>query len=830
MDGHITLTDSSLEKLFPFYIRLDKDLRITKAGRSIKKVMGDIEGRLFVDCFRMLRPKLSIQMSFTSFCEHQNLVVITEALTTTLRLRFRGELIKLSESEELHYLSSPWLVDTTDLGYYDLSFSDFALHDTVTDNLQVLRSKELVNEDLIKIADELISQRNELVEKNAMIEEIARFPDQNPQPILRIDFQGDLLYSNAAAGKLMEKHDLLNLPFWSSVYNRFVENEFRGFDTEILLDEMILHLTLVPFPTKGYFNLYIRDVSEIVRYQQELLTINARLSTLLTTMQSGVLAENVERKIILMNRKFCDIFALNALPDEMLGYDAMKVEEEFKGNFVDQATFLERIDQLLNDRVSVFGEQLFMQDGRVLERDYIPIIEDNVYKGHIWKYQDITELVNSNESLKKVEEKYRKIIEALDFGLIEVDQDERITKVYPAFCRLTGYDEEDLLGANAREMLAFDGDLHRLDEQLDARNKGQAGIYEVRLRTKGGGVKWVIISGSPIFNERNQVVGSIGIHIDITERKILEQELTEARERALSSVNAKQLFLANISHELRTPINVLKGMADLLEGTKLDPEQLSYIQAMQTASKNLMGLINNVLDFSKIEAGHLTISKVDVNLAELLNNTHIAFIPVAREKGVELSYVLDEAIEPHLVGDPLKIGQVLSNLVSNALKFTENGHITVRAGIVANFIDKQVIRFEVEDTGIGIAKENQEKIFQTFIQEDQSISRRYGGTGLGLAICSGIVNSMKGSIGVESSPGSGSTFFFEIPLEKGVIVPSVQLENEILIKGLEDRKILVAEDNPLNQLLISSILAKSNIRAHMVVNGLEVLEQLEKES
>jgi PAS domain S-box-containing protein len=824
------ISKGAFEKLFPFYVCLDKDLRIQHSGTSMKKVLGDIDGRHFTDCFKLVRPKLSIQNTFDSFISHQNIVVLAEGINTPVRVRFRGELIQLDDRDEVYYINSPWLNETNDLSYYNLQISDFALHDAITDNIQLLRSKAFVNEDLIKIADELISQRDELVRKNMLIEELARFPDQNPQPILRLDFDGNLLYANDASQKLLKEYDFLNLPFWNATLHQLRSSPSEIIEDEVRVMDKVIKLTFVPIEKRNYFNLYMRDVSDARKYQNDLITSNARLNTLISGMQSGILSEDMDRRIIMVNQQFCDIFRIPLAPEEMIGQDCSQSAEQSKGLFQDEEQFVRRIGEILKNKDIVYGEQLIMKDGKVLERDYIPIFDGGHYKGHIWKYQDITEIIRSKESLQKVEDKYRKVIEALNFGMIEVDMNETITKVYPAFCRLTDYTEEELIGANARTTLAFEEDQRKLADENLKRIDGKGGVYEVKIRTKNGDVKWVIISGSPIFDEYNRVTGSLGIHIDITERKKMEHDLLEANEKAMSSMKAKQLFLANISHELRTPINVVIGMIDLLGTTNMDSEQLRYLQALRSSATNLLTLINDVLDFSKIEAGYVDLRKQELSIQEIIREAEVSFSEVSKSKGVQLSSFVDPLISGSLVGDRLRLSQVLSNLVGNAIKFTETGSVNINVLRKKDSTVRQLIRFEVIDTGIGIAEENREKIFHTFMQEDASISRRYGGTGLGLAICSGIVQAMGGTIGVESEQGKGSTFYFEIPFDKGVDLPKAE---ELASHGekptLSAYRILVAEDNPLNQLLISTILNKEGIPFRLVTNGVEVLSVLETE-
>ena len=278
-----------------------------------------------------------------------------ESVEFPIKIRFRGQYIFRETENEIIYLNSPWLKDLDDLRFHNLLVSDFALHDTITDNLQLLQSKQIVNEDMKKIANELIIQRNELIEKNDTIIELARFPDQNPLPILRIDFEGNILYNNEPAYWLIKERSLLKLHFWETVCLRFESNGFQNFESDFSLDQSIYHATLVPVKNRNYFNAYLKETTEMVRFQQELVNTSSRLQTLISSMHSGILAENTNRQIILTNQIFCDIFKIPLDPDSMRGMDCSDAAQNSKHLFEDEAGFVARIDKLLLDRKRIDG-------------------------------------------------------------------------------------------------------------------------------------------------------------------------------------------------------------------------------------------------------------------------------------------------------------------------------------------------------------------------------------------------------------------------------------------------------------------------------------------
>ena len=580
-------------------------------------------------------------------------------------------------------------------------------------------------------------------------------------------------------------------------------------------------------------NYYVRKemtevADQLMEYHDELIDTTARLNSLLDSLDSAILSESHERKIVIVNELFCKLFNMPGSPKDYIGMDCSQAAEFSKSLFKDSDGFVKGIDRLITRKERVTGELLYLRDGRVLERDFIPVFEHGVYAGHTWKYQDITELLHNKETLVKTEDKYSRIIENLKFGLVEVDLNEIITKVYPAFCELTGYTESELLGQNARELFALKEEKEDSEVLNEKRKEGVSNVYERRIRRKDGKIIYLIISGAPIFNDQNEIIGSMGIHVDITERKLLEQDLTSAKEAALASMKAKEMFLANMSHEIRTPMNVIIGMTDLIADSELNADQQKYVRAVKTSADNLLGLINDILDFSKIEAGHLQLEETTADVHEVFNQLELGFTELATKKGISFSCIVEQNISQSLLFDSAKLNQVLVNLISNAIKFTEKGQVKVSAELASEQGKTQKILFRVKDTGIGIDRVNHEQIFSTFIQEDAGISRKFGGTGLGLSISRSIIRKMGGDILVNSRKGEGSEFYFELVFNRmeESDLQQVTVSNQSDLGGI---KILVAEDNELNRLLISSVLNKEKVFHRIAENGKQAIEFLQKD-
>ncbi len=321
-----------------------------------------------------------------------------------------------------------------------------------------------------------------------------------------------------------------------------------------------------------------------------------------------------------------------------------------------------------------------------------------------------------------------------------------------------------------------------------------------------------------------------GLLTDSSLAKQMEAELIAAKEKADSSVKAKELFLANISHEIRTPMNVIIGMAELLDDAGVSDEYKRYIEAIKSSADGLLELINDILDFSKIEAGHLVLEETPSNLHKLFSQIELTFSERARQKGLFFIQQLDKDINDSLFIDTSKLTQVFVNLVSNAVKFTNNGFVKVTAKLMDMDDESQTIRFEVQDTGIGIQGENVDSIFQTFTQEDSTVSRKFGGTGLGLSISRSIIERMDGDIEVISEKGVGSVFHFTLKFLFAKQAPkTISILNEYTHKkSLKNCRILIAEDNPMNQMLISAILDKEEILYDITSNGERCIQRLKE--
>jgi PAS domain S-box-containing protein len=353
---------------------------------------------------------------------------------------------------------------------------------------------------------------------------------------------------------------------------------------------------------------------------------------------------------------------------------------------------------------------------------------------------------------------------------------------------------------------------------------------EYRMITKDGSLKWVLDRGVVIEKAKDgKPLKIIGTHTDITQQKQIEEELKKAKDAAEASTKAKELFLANMSHEIRTPMNAIVGMSGQLGKTILNKDQKFYLSTIKSAADNLLVIINDILDLSKIEAGKLTMEQIGFEPKLVLDRVMQVMIHKAEERGLSFtnSYC-DSRLSPVLIGDPYRLNQILLNLISNSIKFTEKGSVDIRCIMKSENDKEQLVEVQVVDTGIGMDESFSKNLFQKFKQEDDSITRKYGGTGLGMSICKELVELMGGEIAVSSKKGEGTTVSFIVVFKKGAAedLPKKNIE-EVDVSSLYGKRILVTDDNEMNRLVASTILNNYGVEIEEASNGKIAIQKIQ---
>ncbi len=434
--------------------------------------------------------------------------------------------------------------------------------------------------------------------------------------------------------------------------------------------------------------------------------------------------------------------------------------------------------------------------------------------------KEIVERKQVETALAKATERERLLIENVLDIICSVDAEGRFVTVSPACLKVWGYQPEELIGQKYIDLVAPE-DVAKTNEMTGSLMAGsETTNFENRYLHKNGSL--VEVSWAAFWSEKEQMMFAV-IH-DNTERKQFEKELDAALEAALESVRLKSEFLANMSHEIRTPMNGVIGMTDLLLDTDLSARQQGFTQAIEASADALLKIIDDILDFSKIEAGQMRFEKIDFDLQTTVEQIVELFAERAQTKGIEIASLVFADVPTALRGDPGRIRQVLTNLIGNAIKFTENGEIVVNVVKQTETEETTVIRFEVKDTGIGIAAETQRRLFQAFTQADGSMTRKYGGTGLGLAISKQLAEIMGGEIGVESELGKGSTFWFTTHFEKMPMQKEITQSNANV--SLEGVRVLIVDDNKTNRKILSYQAASWGMNAVEAESGAQALETL----
>jgi len=441
--------------------------------------------------------------------------------------------------------------------------------------------------------------------------------------------------------------------------------------------------------------------------------------------------------------------------------------------------------------------------------------------------EQLKERKRVEDNIKRQEEKYRNIIANMNLGLIEVDNDEIIRYANQSFCDVSGFELDEIIGKNPSKLFVYgENNFQLVEEQIQLREKGISSVYQLPIKNKRGELRWWAISGAPNYDDHGNLLGSIGIHLDITEHKKLEKDLIQEKAKAIEASKAKEVFLANMSHEIRTPLNAIIGFLRELKRLDLSVTQTQFVDNSYNASQHLLSIINNILDISKIESGEMSLDNHAFSLKESIQNVIKILKPKARQKKISLDAVFSENLYDELKGDSLKIEQILFNIIGNSLKFTDKGEIKVECSVLKDFKNHQHISICITDTGIGMSEDYVRHIFKKFNQEDGSTSRKYGGTGLGMAITKELIGLMNGEIMIQSEKNIGTKITIVLDMDKSKEKSSaknVEKKEDISIQGVN---ILLVEDNELNQLVAENSLKHFGCLVTKADNGRKAVDIL----
>ncbi|MDF2158253.1 PAS domain S-box protein [Algoriphagus sp. CAU 1675] len=512
-----------------------------------------------------------------------------------------------------------------------------------------------------------------------------------------------------------------------------------------------------------------------------------------------------------------------------------KSPDDFEGKFLHES-FLTNLDVLNEQFDQVYFEQKiveseFFYKDRYYQRVIRPVVEHGRVTYALTIIRDITSEYVAKEKLKSSEEKYRALVEESTEVIFSLSDNLRFNYLSPNINQYLGYEVEEVVGKSVFEFLnpedleVFNTNLKEFPDFLEENQQ-----LEYRLRHKNGEYRVFNSNGRIVRDKEEGRWHYTGIARDISRLKEAQKELVQAKEKAEQASLVKSQFLSVMSHEIRTPMNAVIGLAHFLMEENPRPDQLENLRTLQFSAENLMTLINDILDFNKIESGKLELEAVPFDIRNLLHRIVHSHSFQAHEKSLDVSFEIDESIPELLIGDSVRIGQIIHNLVSNAIKFTEKGYVKIQLKEEGKSDVESLIRFRFIDTGIGIPEDKVINIFDAFTQATSATTRKYGGTGLGLAIVKRLVELYKGEIFYKTNPEGGSIFEFVIPfnykLEKGEEGHEDQQNQP---KSLRTASILVAEDNMVNQILVKKFLKKwESGNLVMASNGQEALELFEE--
>lgn len=579
----------------------------------------------------------------------------------------------------------------------------------------------------------------------------------------------------------------------------------------------------------------VRRLDDLAASERRAIEQAGRLAALVGSLEGAVLVETADRRIALANTSFCRMFHVPAPPEAMVGADCTHAAEGSKSLFVDPDAFIASVERALEARQPIANELLEMADGSIVERDFVPITLDGRQSGHAWHYREVTARVRAEREVARLKNFYEQVLDSMPVQLAVFDRELRYLHVTPSAIAdsetrrwIVGHTDAEFC---ARRGLAPEIGEQRVVRIREALESGASSTFEESFTDRQGDLRHFVRFVHPVVDDAGRVVSALGYGIDITERKRFEEQLTAANLSIAASARARERFLASISHEIRTPLNAVIGMTFLLDETVLGSEQKSYLDAIRFSADTLLALINDVLDISKLEAGGVDLESIPFSLGGLLGDLAGATRFDAERKGLALRLEIGPGLDAPLLGDPTRLRQILINLVSNALKFTDTGEVVLAARAAPPVGDRVRVELSVSDSGIGIAPEKRAQIFEPFAQENSDTTRRFGGTGLGLAIVKQLVDRMGGEICVEDRAGGGSTFTLRLDL---AMAPAGALpQGTASARGAEvelaGARLLLVEDNRVNQVVASRILRRFGATVEIASDGLEALQRLATE-
>jgi len=686
------------------------------------------------------------------------------------------------------------------------------------------------------LEDQLAQARSEITRLRASHVQLVSTLDATNDGILTLQGDGAIYYNirfvelwGIPEDRLcdLDRHSLMQFQL-SRVkdpvaWREHVEHRRRNLDDEhfstVELDDgMVLELHVLPQRVHGQCVgsvVVFRDVTERARFEER-VTFNQ-----LVIENSGPMfwLDHASGLVTYANPAGCR--HLGYAIEEVLGKDIGHVDMRFNPSVLPAL----KAALAKSGRPMTFDSVHRCKDGSLRDVQVTVFLTESAAQGmYICAVKDVTREKQAERDRKRQEATLESLINSISDLIFYTDRNGRYLGCNTAYAALAGRPVDQVRGLTHHEV--FEPDLARAMEERDHRSLAQS-----REQTSESWVTYptgerVLLDTrvSPLWDENGEPQGLLGISRDITQRKKIEEDVRQAKELAEDATRMKSDFLANMSHEIRTPMNAIIGLSHLVLKTELTPRQRDYIAKVQTSGQHLLGVINDILDFSKVEAGKLDLENADFELEKLLDNTGSLVSEKAHAKGLELVFDVAPNVPSHLVGDSLRLGQILLNYANNAVKFTDKGEIVISVRASERTQHDVLLHFRVQDTGIGLTAEQLGRLFESFSQADTSTTRRFGGTGLGLAISKKLAGLMGGEVGVESEHGKGSTFWFSARLGIGAAARRAFVPNP----DLRGRRALVVDDNDHARAVIVDMLESMTFVTRQASCGSGALDEIRR--
>ncbi|SNR16504.1 PAS domain-containing sensor histidine kinase [Tenacibaculum jejuense] len=536
----------------------------------------------------------------------------------------------------------------------------------------------------------------------------------------------------------------------SGEINNFTqEKRYIKKDGDILWAKTIVNSVRSPESKVKFQVATVEDITENKLAEQRLIESENRLTSLISHLDSAVLLENEKREIVISNKKMCEIFSIPLKPSELLGQNCLKLLSQTKHLFERPEYFANRINKLIKDKKVVLGDELRLVDGRILERDYIPISKNNEYKGHLWTYRDVTLSRNYRKSLETHKKRYSNIIANLKLGLVELDRRNKILSTNSNFMKMTGFDEEKILNQDVRELFKKEKIIDFIQQRNKDKKGQKSGSYEFKFINNLNQEKVLLVSAAPNFDIQGEITGSIGIVLDITHIKKLESQKEELLKKLEQRNVELEEYAHIVSHDLKSPLRSISALTSWLKedyGENLGKGGVQNVDMIQEVVEKMERLINDILNYSSINNDDEAFE--NVNTYEVIKGiSKLIYVP----KHIKIE--IDKNL-PIIKADKVRIQQLFQNLMSNAVNYIDKEEGLIKINVKEK---KKSYIFSVQDNGIGIKKEYHAKIFEVF----QSLGNHKDSTGIGLSIVKKIVDVYGGKIWLESVERIGTTFYIE---------------------------------------------------------------------